>query len=104
MLGPWVRVPAGSLKTLIRSGSFFIAYIYLLHSVKLNKYHIGSCTNLDRRLCEHNIGHSKFISLGVSWIVVYTEEYEILRDANQREQQIKQKKSRKYIEDLIGKG
>ena len=44
---------------------------YILFSAKLNKYYVGACTDLDRRLYEHNIGHSKFTSPGVPWILVY---------------------------------
>ena len=77
---------------------------YILYSEKLGKYYIGSCTDLERRLYEHNIGHSKFTSTGIPWIVVHTEEFETLSAARQRELAIKKMKSRKYIEDLIAKG
>ncbi|MBC7948941.1 MAG: GIY-YIG nuclease family protein [Chitinophagaceae bacterium] len=79
-------------------------FAYILYSVRLDKYYIGSCTNLERRLYEHNSGHSKFTSLGVPWQVVYLEEFEVLLDARRREMQIKRMKSRRYIEDLIAKG
>ena len=79
-------------------------YVYILYSEKLNKYYIGSCVKLDIRLRQHNLGHSKFTSVGVPWIVVYSEEYSVLSEARRRELQIKRMKSRKYIEELIGKG
>ena len=53
-------------------------FTYILFSEKLNKYYIGACIDLERRLYEHNIGHSKFTSLGTPWKIVYTEEYETL--------------------------
>ena len=79
-------------------------FTYILFSEKLNKYYIGACVNLERRLYEHNIGHSKFTSIGIPWILVYTEEYPTLAEAKIREKQIKSMKSRKYVEDLILKG
>ena len=79
-------------------------YTYILFSEKLNKYYIGACVNLERRLYEHNIGHSKFTSIGMPWKVVYTEEFPTLAEAKKREMQIKHMKSRKYIDDLILKG
>jgi putative endonuclease len=79
-------------------------YTYILFSEKLNKYYIGACVNLDRRLYEHNIGHSKFTSIGMPWKVVYTEEFPTLAEAKKREMQIKNMKSRKYIDDLILNG
>jgi putative endonuclease len=81
-----------------------MAFLYILYSEKLDKYYVGACTDLDRRLYEHNIGHSKFTKTGIPWIVKYTEEHDDLPSAKKREQYIKKQKSRKYIEDLILKG
>ncbi len=80
-----------------------MAFMYILHSKKLNKYYVGACTNLERRLYEHNIGHSKFTSLGVPWVLILKEEYEDLVFAKKRELEIKRKKSRIFIEELIKK-
>lgn len=79
-------------------------FTFILFSEKLNKYYLGACVNLERRLYEHNIGHSKFTSIGVPWKIVYTEEYSTPADAIKREKQIKRMKSRKYIDDLSLKG
>ncbi|MBX3242637.1 MAG: GIY-YIG nuclease family protein [Chitinophagaceae bacterium] len=40
-------------------------YCYILYSEKLNKYYAGACIDLERRLYEHNIGHSKFTPTGI---------------------------------------
>ena len=79
-------------------------FTYILYSEKLDKYYIGACKDIERRLYEHNIGHSKFTSLGIPWEIVYTEEYQTLAEAKSRERKIKRMKSRKYIEGLIAKG
>ena len=79
-------------------------YTYILYSEKIDKYYIGACTDLRRRLYEHNIGHSKFTKTGMPWKVVYTEEFDTLLQAKQKELQIKKMKSRKYIELLISSG
>ena len=76
-------------------------HTYILYSEKLAKYYVGSCTGLERRLYEHNNGHSKFTSLGIPWLIVYTEDYETLLEAKRRELQIKKMKSRKYIEGIF---
>ena len=75
---------------------------YIIYSQKLDKYYVGACIDLQRRLYEHNIGHSKFTSLGLPWILKYTEPFETLPLAKKRELEIKKKKSRIYIEKLIG--
>ena len=78
-------------------------YCYILFSEKLNKYYVGACINLDRRLHEHNIGHSKFTSTGIPWKLLYKEEYDTLFLAKRRESKIKQMKSRKFIVDLVNR-
>ena len=50
--------------------AFFMPNTYILFSAKLNKYYAGACTDMDRRFYEHNIGHSKFTSLGIPWLLV----------------------------------
>jgi putative endonuclease len=76
-------------------------YTYVIYSGKLNKYYIGACIDLERRLHEHNIGHSKFTSTGMPWVLKYNEVFETLPEAKRRELQIKKMKSRKYIESLF---
>ena len=76
-------------------------FTYILFSEKLNKYYIGACIDMERRLYEHNIGHSKFTSTGIPWTVKYTETFETLQQAKNRELAIKKMKSRKYIESLF---
>ena len=79
------------------------ALTYILFSYKLNKYYVGSCLDIERRLNEHNLGHSKFTSTGIPWKLVYFEEFETELEARRREMQIKKMKSRVYIENLIAK-
>jgi len=76
-------------------------FMYILYSEKLNKYYIGACIDMERRLYEHNIGHSKFTSLGIPWKLIYTEAFKDLGAAKKRELQVKKMKSRKYIEELL---
>jgi putative endonuclease len=81
-----------------------MAWVYFLYSKKIDKYYVGACTDLDRRLYEHNQGHSKFTSTGTPWELVFKEEWQDLALAKQREMKIKKMKSRTYIQDLIRKG
>jgi putative endonuclease len=79
-----------------------MAFMYILYSQKLDKYYIGACINLQRRLYEHNIGHSKFTKTGIPWVEKYKEDFIDLPSAKKRELEIKRMKSRLYIEKLIG--
>jgi putative endonuclease len=78
-----------------------MAFLYIIFSEKLDKYYVGSCINMERRLYEHNIGHSTYTSRGTPWTIKYTESYEDLAMAKKREMYIKRMKSRKYIESLF---
>nr|WP_091697956.1 GIY-YIG nuclease family protein [Algoriphagus locisalis] len=75
--------------------------LYILFSDKLNKYYVGACSNLERRLYEHTIGHSKFTATGIPWRLVYKESFDDLTSAKRKESYVKRMKSRKYIEALI---
>ena len=52
-----------------------MAFVYIIYSEKIAKYYVGACTDLTRRLYEHNIGHSKFTKTGVPWILKYNALY-----------------------------
>jgi putative endonuclease len=75
---------------------------YILYSSKLDKYYVGSTENIEERLKKHNLGNSTFTSRGTPWVLVYQEVFETRSQSLVREREIKNKKSRKYIEFLIG--
>ena len=76
-------------------------YTYIIQSLKNNRYYIGSSSNVERRLKEHNLGKSKYTKATRPFKLVYTEEYETNILARQRELYLKRLKSRVYIEKLI---
>jgi len=76
-------------------------YTYIIYSSSIDKYYIGYTNNLTLRLERHNSSWGKFSSKGVPWQLVYNEEFNTKSEAIKRENQIKKKKSRKFIEDLI---
>ncbi len=78
-------------------------YIYIIYSEKINRYYVGIIENLDWRLERHNKGWGKYTKRGIPWKIVYSENYETKSEALKREKEIKNKKSRKYIEYLINK-
>ncbi len=76
-------------------------FTYILYSPSINKYYIGITENLEWRLERHNMGWGKFTSKGTPWTLVYFETFDTKNEALKREKEIKRKKSRKFIEDLI---
>ena len=77
-------------------------YVYILYSPSIDQYYIGHTENLEDRLFRHNNSGSKSTKKVNDWVLKYSEEFSTRGEAMQRELQIKNKKSRKYIESLIG--
>ncbi|KGD69100.1 GIY-YIG nuclease family protein [Flavobacterium aquatile] len=76
-------------------------YIYIIFSKSLNKYYVGSCQDIEKRLEDHLNSRSKFTKTAKDWELKYSEEYNTRSEAYQREMKIKKMKSRIYIEKLI---
>ena len=78
-----------------------IFYVYILYSSSLDQYYIGHTENLQDRIFRHNNSGSKSTKKANDWEMKYTEAFESRSAAMHRELEIKKKKSRKYIEQLI---
>ena len=78
-------------------------FAYILYSEKIDRYYVGHTENLKWRLQRHNEGWGKYTKRGIPWELVYFEEFKLKSDAVAREAEIKNKKSRKFIEMLIDK-
>jgi len=79
-------------------------YVYVLYNKIIDRYYIGLSTDPEKRLKDHKRGKSKrhFVhNQKGNWIIKYQEEFNTRGEAYKRELEIKSKKSRKYIEDLI---
>jgi putative endonuclease len=76
-------------------------YVYVLQSLKDFSFYIGQCEDLDCRMSKHFDGMSKYTSGKGPWRLVYFESFNTRSEAIKRENAIKKKKSRKYIEWLI---
>jgi putative endonuclease len=79
-------------------------HFYILYSPSANKYYIGHTTDsLDERIRKHNSNHKGFTGGRGDWTLMYHEVFETKSEALSREKQVKAWKSRKAIEQLIGK-
>ena len=76
-------------------------YVYIIYSLKLDKFYVGYTEDISVRLNQHNEGISSFTSKARDWDLKYTEDFRSREEAHKREMEIKRKKSRKYIEWLI---
>jgi putative endonuclease len=76
-------------------------HVYIIYSESTDSYYIGQISNLEDRLFRHCNSGSKSTKKAKDWKLVYKEVYESRSESVQREREIKNKKSRKYIEQLI---
>ena len=77
--------------------------VYIIQSEIDSSYYVGHCEDLADRLNRHNQGRNKYTKNIKPWKLVYAEQHEERGEAMKRENEIKRKKSRKYIEWLIRK-
>ena len=65
------------------------ATVYILRNQKTGRHYIGSTTNLERRLRDHDRGNTPSTRKRGPWMLVYTENFPDLSSARKREGEIK---------------
>jgi putative endonuclease len=76
-------------------------FVYILYSVSLDLYYIGSSVNPEERLRKHLANHGGFTSKAKDWLICYSESFSDKTEALKRERQLKSWKSREKIVQLI---
>ena len=76
-------------------------YVYIIYSAGIDQFYICHTYDLNDRLFRHNNSGSKATKKANDWVIKYTESFETKSMATARELEIKNKKSRKYIEGLV---
>lgn len=77
------------------------SWLYILKNEETGRFYIGSTTDLSRRLKEHIKGKTRTTRLLKTFTLIYTEEFNNILEAREREKKLKSYKSKKYIEWLI---
>jgi putative endonuclease len=74
-------------------------YVYIIFSIKLNKYYVGFTVDVHNRLNQHNSGISTFTSRGIPWELIYAFETESIEKARVLEREIKGRGIARYLKD-----
>jgi len=77
--------------------------VYILKSIKNERFYIGCTSNLNRRLLEHNAGRNASTKWHMPWSVVYSELFVEQGLAYAREKQIKKYKGGNAFRALLNK-
>jgi putative endonuclease len=73
-------------------------FTYIIYSGKIDKYYIGHTIDLENRILEHCVRRN----LGADdWTLKHFETFNSRSDAMKRESEIKKKKKRSYIEQIL---
>ncbi len=75
--------------------------VYILQSDKNGSYYIGSTIHLLERLEEHNNGTVTATKHLLPWKLVFSKEYQTIKEARQVEYRLKKLKSREIIKKII---
>lgn len=76
-------------------------FVYILKSLKTNKYYTGSTNDIQKRLTRHNAGQNKSTKHGIPWILIYQEEFDTKQNAYKREMEIKRYKNGEAFKKII---
>lgn len=78
-------------------------FVYILKN-DLGKLYVGSTDNIERRIKQHNRGHTQTTRNMGNLRLVLCQEYKNLVEARQVENKIKKLKRKDYIEKMIETG
>ncbi len=76
-------------------------FMYILQSENDGSYYVGHTSDLEGRLKRHNEGRSSYTRTKVPWKLVYHETFDSRGLAMKREMEIKSRKDREYIDQLV---
>jgi putative endonuclease len=76
-------------------------YLYFLYSVAIDQYYIGSAKDPELRVLYHNKSHKGWTKRGRPWVLVYTKQFDMKKEAQFWERRIKKLKRRDIIEMII---
>jgi len=75
--------------------------VYILHNKTSGRFYVGHTRNLSDRLKRHNAGRSLATKGKSPFELVHVEYYSTRAQAAEREREIKARKSRHHIEQLV---
>ncbi len=80
-------------------------FVYLLKSLKDNKYYIGQTENIERRLEQHNAGKNKSTKNRKPFVLIGRECYKTRNESRFREYELKKypRKKKIFIDKFLNK-
>ena len=79
-------------------------YVYILRSLKNNRYYIGQTDSLEKRTEEHNKRLNRSTKSGRPWKVIYIKKFLTRKESYKVEQKLKSIKKRILLKKIIYSG
>ena len=76
-------------------------YVYVLKSDLNGRLYTGHTSNLEKRLIQHNSGHTKSTKPHIPYKIIYFEEFNSRLEAVKREKYLKSGSSREFLRATI---
>ncbi|MBU0605743.1 MAG: GIY-YIG nuclease family protein [Candidatus Omnitrophica bacterium] len=76
-------------------------YMYILKSITIGGYYIGSCENIEERLAQHNDNKGRYTKNKGPFELIYKESFDSKADALKREKQVKSYKGGRAFKKLV---
>ena len=76
-------------------------FAYVIKSVNHDYYYKGHCSDISKRLEQHNSGMTKSITAYIPFYVVYYETFETVEEAISREKYFKTAAGRRYLKNKL---
>jgi putative endonuclease len=104
---PYKQRVGGSIPSTPTKGHLIVAFfinmftVYILYSIKFDRFYKGQTSDLNRRLKEHNNQEEKSTANFVPWILVWHKLVSTRSEAVILEKKLKNITSKKRIRDFI---
>jgi putative endonuclease len=76
-------------------------FVYILQSKQDGSFYIGQTANLEDRIRRHNQGRNLYTKGKAPWTLIYQESFVSRAEATKREREIKARKDRDYVAQLV---
>jgi putative endonuclease len=76
-------------------------YVYVLRSSSCGNLYKGFCSDLQKRLSEHNAGKTKSIKASIPWKIIYYETFDSIDAAISREKYLKSAAGRRFLKKVL---
>jgi putative endonuclease len=71
--------------------------VYVIYSVKLERYYTGYTNNIEKRLVTHNQGGKKYTTKGIPWKLIKTYNCNSVSEALILERKIKKRGIKRFL-------